>query len=108
MASSGSDANFRRCLYAASRVYAVTQITLRPAAFGQPLQAANKRSRPYPLGFSRPHAFDRVRPMRPVRALQHCEADRAVRYLLANCPKSRSFSVYDQCKIRYGEDSRLP
>lgn len=30
-----------------------------------------------------------------------------LRHALANCPKSRSFSVYDQCKVRYGEDSRL-
>jgi hypothetical protein len=103
MASSGSEANFGRCLCAASRVYAVTQITLRPAAFGQPHQAANERSRPYPLGFSRSHAFDRVRPMRPVRARlieRYVEAKLpALQHLLANCPKSRSQSIYDRCKL---------
>jgi hypothetical protein len=30
-----------------------------------------------------------------------------LRHVLANCPKARSFSVRDQCKVRYGEDSRL-
>jgi hypothetical protein len=29
-----------------------------------------------------------------------------LRHILANCPKARSFSVHDQCKVRYGEDSR--
>jgi hypothetical protein len=27
-------------------------------------------------------------------------------YVLADCPKARSFSVYDQCKVVYGRDSR--
>jgi hypothetical protein len=27
--------------------------------------------------------------------------------ILANCPKAKSFSVQDQCKVRYGEDSRF-
>jgi hypothetical protein len=27
--------------------------------------------------------------------------------LLANCPKAQSFSIRDQCKARYGADSRL-
>jgi hypothetical protein len=26
--------------------------------------------------------------------------------VLANCSKAKSFSVRDQCKVRYGEDSR--
>jgi hypothetical protein len=30
-----------------------------------------------------------------------------LRHVLANCPKARSFSIRDQCKVRYGEDSRL-
>jgi hypothetical protein len=30
-----------------------------------------------------------------------------LRHVLANCPKSRSFSVYDQCKAVYGRDSRF-
>jgi hypothetical protein len=30
-----------------------------------------------------------------------------LRHVLANCPKSQSFSVYDQCKVVYCEDSRL-
>jgi hypothetical protein len=30
-----------------------------------------------------------------------------LRHVLANCPKSRSFSVYDQCKVVYGKDSRF-
>jgi hypothetical protein len=29
-----------------------------------------------------------------------------LRHVLANCPKSKSFSVRD-CKVRYGEDSRF-
>jgi hypothetical protein len=29
-----------------------------------------------------------------------------LRHVLANCPKARSHSVYDQCKVRYGKDSR--
>jgi hypothetical protein len=28
-----------------------------------------------------------------------------LRHVLANCPKAKSFSVHDQCKVRYGEDS---
>jgi hypothetical protein len=28
-------------------------------------------------------------------------------YLLADCPKARSQSVYDRCKAVYGRDSRL-
>jgi hypothetical protein len=27
--------------------------------------------------------------------------------LAADCPKAKSFSFRDQCKVRYGEDSRL-
>jgi hypothetical protein len=27
-------------------------------------------------------------------------------YVLADCPKARSQSVYDRCKVRYGKDSR--
>ena len=30
-----------------------------------------------------------------------------LRHVLANCPKAKSVSVRDQCKVRYGEDSRL-
>jgi hypothetical protein len=30
-----------------------------------------------------------------------------LRHVLANCPKSGSFSVYDQCKVVYGKDSRF-
>jgi hypothetical protein len=30
-----------------------------------------------------------------------------LRHVLANCPKAKSASIYDQCKVRYGEDSRL-
>jgi hypothetical protein len=30
-----------------------------------------------------------------------------LRHVLANCPKAKSSSVYDQCKVRYGEDSRF-
>jgi hypothetical protein len=30
-----------------------------------------------------------------------------LRHILANCPKARSFSVHDQCKVRYGADSRF-
>jgi hypothetical protein len=30
-----------------------------------------------------------------------------LRHILANCPKAKSFSIHDQCKVRYGEDSRL-
>jgi hypothetical protein len=30
-----------------------------------------------------------------------------LRHVLANCPKAKSHSVYDQCKVRYGRESRL-
>jgi len=30
-----------------------------------------------------------------------------LRRVLANCPKAKSFSIHDQCKVRYGADSRL-
>jgi hypothetical protein len=30
-----------------------------------------------------------------------------LRHMLADCPKAKSFSIYDQCKVKYGEDSRL-
>ena len=30
-----------------------------------------------------------------------------LRHVLANCPKARSQSIYDRCKVRYGADSRL-
>ena len=30
-----------------------------------------------------------------------------LRHVLANCPKARSFSVHDQCKVGYGKDSRF-
>ena len=30
-----------------------------------------------------------------------------LRHVLANCPKAKSFSIHDQCKVRYGQDSRF-
>jgi hypothetical protein len=30
-----------------------------------------------------------------------------LRHVLANCPKAKSQSIRDQCKVRYGDDSRL-
>jgi hypothetical protein len=30
-----------------------------------------------------------------------------LRHVLADCPKSRSRSIHDRCRVRYGEDSRL-
>jgi hypothetical protein len=30
-----------------------------------------------------------------------------LRHVLANCPKAKSARIHDQCKVRYGEDSRL-
>jgi hypothetical protein len=30
-----------------------------------------------------------------------------LRHVLANCPKAKSFSIHDQCRVRYGEDSRF-
>jgi hypothetical protein len=30
-----------------------------------------------------------------------------LRHLLADCPKARSFSIYDRCKVVYGKDSRF-
>jgi hypothetical protein len=30
-----------------------------------------------------------------------------LRHVLANCPKAKSLSIRDQCKVRYGEDSRF-
>jgi hypothetical protein len=29
-----------------------------------------------------------------------------LRHVLANCPKAKSFSVHDRCRVRYGEDKR--
>jgi hypothetical protein len=29
-----------------------------------------------------------------------------LRHILANCPKAKSQSIHDRCKVRYGEDSR--
>jgi hypothetical protein len=29
-----------------------------------------------------------------------------LRPILGNCPKARSQSIHDRCKVRYGEDSR--
>ena len=102
MASSGSDANFSAVAYARpSGVYAVTQITLRPAAFGQPLQAA-KRDHAHTLSDFRV----------PTLSIEcaHAAGSGATN---SSCARGmliemRSLSVYDQCKIRYGEDSRLP
>jgi hypothetical protein len=31
-----------------------------------------------------------------------------LRHVLANCPKAKSFSVRDQCKVRYGVMSARP
>jgi hypothetical protein len=30
-----------------------------------------------------------------------------LRYVLANCPKAKSFSIHDRCRVRYGADSRF-
>ena len=30
-----------------------------------------------------------------------------LRHVLAKCPKAKSFSMRDRCKVRYGEDSRF-
>jgi hypothetical protein len=30
-----------------------------------------------------------------------------LRHLLANCPKAHGHSIRDQCKVRYGKDSRF-
>jgi hypothetical protein len=30
-----------------------------------------------------------------------------LRRVLANCPKARSVSIHDRCKVRYGEDNRF-
>jgi hypothetical protein len=30
-----------------------------------------------------------------------------LRHVLANCPKAKSASIHDRCKVRYGDDSRL-
>ena len=29
-----------------------------------------------------------------------------LRHVLANCPKAKSQSIHDRCKVRYGKDSR--
>jgi hypothetical protein len=87
---------FGRCLCAASRVYAVTQITLRRL----PLASLYKP---------------------PMRDHAHTLSDFRVPTLSIECAHAagsgatnvarlieRSLSDYDQCMIRYGEDSRLP
>jgi hypothetical protein len=30
-----------------------------------------------------------------------------LRHVLADCPKARSQSIHDRCRVRYGADSRL-
>jgi hypothetical protein len=30
-----------------------------------------------------------------------------LRHVLANCPKAKSHSIHDQCRVRYGADSRF-
>ena len=30
-----------------------------------------------------------------------------LRLILANCPKTNAARIYDRCRVRYGEDSRL-
>ena len=30
-----------------------------------------------------------------------------LRHVLANCPKAKSQSIHDRCKVRYGKDSRF-
>jgi hypothetical protein len=30
-----------------------------------------------------------------------------LRHVLANCPKAKSFSIHDRCRVRYGADSRV-
>ena len=30
-----------------------------------------------------------------------------LRHVLANCPKAKSQSIHDRCRVRYGEDSRV-
>jgi hypothetical protein len=30
-----------------------------------------------------------------------------LRQVLASCPKAKSHSIHDRCKVRYGEDSRF-
>jgi len=30
-----------------------------------------------------------------------------LRHVLGNCPKAKSFSIHDQCKVRYSKDSRF-
>jgi len=83
---------FGRCLCAASRVYAVTQITLRPAL----------------ASLYKPPMRDHAHTLSDFRVpMLSIECGRFGRYNIARLIE-RSFSVYDQCKIRYGEDSRLP
>ena len=43
----------------------------------------------------------------PTLSIECAPCGRFGRYNIARLIE-RSFSVYDQCKIRYGEDSRLP
>ena len=87
---------FGRCLCAASRVYAVTQITLRRL----PLASLTKP----PM---RDHAHTLWDFRVPTLSIECAPCGRFGRYNIARLIE-RSFSVYDQCKIRYGEDSRLP
>ena len=42
-----------------------------------------------------------------VAKLMEQYGDAKLRHVLANCPKARSQSIYDRCRVRYGEDSRL-
>jgi hypothetical protein len=42
-----------------------------------------------------------------VARLMEKYGDAKLRHVLANCPKARSQSIHDRCKVRDGEDSRL-
>ena len=81
-----------------------------------PRRRSYERERPYTLRLPRPDAVDRVRALRPPRPLQRRDASwrntatpsfPILRHVLANCPKAKSASIHDRCKVRYGADSRL-
>ena len=105
---------FGRRLCAASRVYAVTVITLRPAASGQPLQAAPMRDHAHTLSdFRTPTCSIECEPCGRrgrynVARLMEKYGDAKLpelRHVLANCPKAKSHSIHDQVQgqVRRGQ-----
>ena len=95
--------------WSALRRSQTTRMRLRPPR-------SYERPRPHPLGFPRPYPvsiecescgrrgrYNIARLMEKYGDMKLPE----LRHVLADCPKAKSFSIRDQCKVRYGKDSRF-